>query len=75
MDGVKNVDFGLTKSFLMPWEGNHKFTVRADFFNAFNHVQYGFPSAVITSTNFGAITGTAVQYAPRTVQVSLRYQY
>jgi hypothetical protein len=73
-DGVKNVDFGLFKNFLLPWEG-HKFTVRADFFNAFNHVQYGIPSAVITSTNFGAITGTAVQYAPRSVQVSLRYVY
>ena len=74
MDGVKNVDFGLMKTFLMPWEG-HKFTVRADFFNAFNHVQYGIPVATLTSTNFGAITTTAFQYAPRSVQVSLRYQY
>jgi hypothetical protein len=74
-DGVKNVDFGLMKSFSMPWAESHRFTVRADFFNAFNHVQYGIPSAVITSTNFGAITGTAVQYLPRSVQVSLRYQY
>lgn len=74
LDGVKNVDFGLMKSFMLPWE-NHKFTVRADFFNAFNHVQYGFPSVAITATNFGAITTTAVQYVPRTVQVSLRYQY
>jgi outer membrane receptor protein involved in Fe transport len=74
-DGVKNVDFGLMKSFTMPWAESHRFTVRADFFNAFNHVQYGIPSAVITSTNFGAITGTAVQYVPRNVQVSLRYQY
>lgn len=74
LDGVKNVDFGLMKSFLLPWEG-HKFTLRADFFNAFNHVQYGFPVATLNSTNFGAITSTAVQYAPRSVQVSLRYQY
>ncbi|HWN11321.1 MAG TPA: TonB-dependent receptor [Pyrinomonadaceae bacterium] len=74
LDGVKNVDFSLMKAFLMPWE-NHKFTVRADFFNAFNHVQYGFPSVNVTATNFGAITGTAVQYLPRSVQISLRYQY
>jgi hypothetical protein len=74
MDGVKQVDFGLMKSFLMPWE-NHRLTVRADFFNAFNHVQYGIPVATLTSTNFGAITGAAVQYAARSVQVSLRYQY
>jgi hypothetical protein len=73
-DGVKNVDLALSKSFKLPWE-SHKLMVRADFFNAFNHVQYGFPSTDITSANFGAITGTATQYAPRTVQVSLRYTY
>jgi outer membrane receptor protein involved in Fe transport len=74
VDGVKNVDFGIMKVFPMPFEG-HKLTLRADLFNALNHVQYGFPSALITNTNFGAITGTAVQYAPRTILVALRYQY
>ena len=74
LDGVKNVDFGITKIFSMPWEG-HRITLRADMFNAFNHVQYGIPSALITNTNFGAITGLATQYAPRSIQVSLRYQY
>ncbi|HET9478944.1 MAG TPA: hypothetical protein VFO72_06350, partial [Pyrinomonadaceae bacterium] len=74
VDGVKNVDLGINKLFRMPWEG-HTLTLRADMFNAFNHVQYGVPSAAITNTNFGAITGTAVQYLPRNIQVSLRYQY
>ena len=74
LDGVKNVDFGITKIFSMPWEG-HKLTVRADLFNAFNHVQYGFPSSLTSNTNFGAITSTATLYAPRSIQVSLRYQY
>lgn len=74
MDGVKNVDFGILKIFRMPWE-NHRLTVRADFFNAFNHVQFGFPSNNITSSNFGAITGLATQYAPRSIQFSLRYTY
>jgi outer membrane receptor protein involved in Fe transport len=74
LDGVKNVDLGIMKIFNMPWEG-HKVTLRADLFNAFNHVQYGFPSALITNTNFGAITGAAALYVPRNIQVSLRYQY
>jgi hypothetical protein len=73
-DGVQNVDLALYKSFNMPWE-NHRFTLRADFFNAFYHVQYGFPATDITAANFGAITGTATQYAPRTVQVSMRYAF
>jgi outer membrane receptor protein involved in Fe transport len=74
LDGVRNIDFGITKIFSMPWEG-HKITLRADLFNAFNHVQYGFPSQLVTNTNFGAITSVATQYAPRNIQVSLRYQY
>jgi hypothetical protein len=74
-DGVKNVDFALAKNFMLPWE-NQRFMVRADFFNAFNHVQYGFPVSLdVTSVNFGRITGTATQYAPRNIQISLRYQY
>lgn len=74
LDGVKTVDFGIAKNFSMPWEG-HKITLRADLFNAFNHVQYGFPSSVVTNTNFGAITSVANLYVPRSIQVSLRYQY
>lgn len=74
-DGVKTVDFGIVKNFLLPWE-NHRFMLRADFFNAFNHVQYAFPVSLdVTNVNFGRITGTATQYAPRNIQVSLRYQY
>src|SRR6185503_20243830 len=74
-DGIKNVDFGITKSFPMPWEG-HRVMLRADFFNAFNHVQYGFPVSLdIANVNFMRITGTATQYAPRSIQVALRYQF
>ncbi|HEX5874106.1 MAG TPA: TonB-dependent receptor [Pyrinomonadaceae bacterium] len=74
LDGTKTVDFGVAKIFRMPWEG-HRITLRADMFNAFNHVQYGFPSALISNTNFGAITGVATSYLPRNILVSLRYQY
>jgi len=74
LDGTRTIDFGIAKIFSMPWEG-HKITLRADMFNALNHVQYGFPSASIANTNFGAITGAATLYSPRSVQVSLRYQY
>ncbi len=74
LDGARTVDFGISKIFSMPWEG-HRVTLRADMFNAFNHVQYGIPSASLANTNFGAITGAATLYVPRNVQVSLRYQY
>ncbi|HZI59792.1 MAG TPA: TonB-dependent receptor [Pyrinomonadaceae bacterium] len=74
IDGTKTLDFGLMKTFSMPWEG-HKLVVRADMFNSLNHVQYGIPSASIANTNFGAITSAATLYQPRNIQVSLRYQY
>ena len=73
-DGIENVDFGIYKNFPMPWEG-HRFTLRADLFNAFNHVQYGFPTTDITNVNFGRILGLGTLYSPRTIQFSLRYQY
>ena len=73
-DGVQNIDFGAYKHFPMPWEG-HRVTLRVDLFNAFNHVQYGFPTTDITNANFGRILGTNTLYSPRTIQFSLRYQY
>ncbi len=74
-DGVKNVDLALSKVFQMPWAESHRLLVRADFFNAFNHVQFGLPNTDIASTAFGTITGTATQYTPRNVQISLKYQF
>lgn len=74
VDGTKNVDFGFTKRFLLPWE-RHSFVIRADMFNAFNHVQWGFPNATYTSSLLGAITSTATSYAPRTIQVSMKYSF
>jgi hypothetical protein len=74
LDGTKTLDLGIAKIFRMPWEG-HQITLRADMFNSLNHVQYGFPSALITNTNFGAITGVATSYLPRNILVSLRYQF
>lgn len=72
LDGANNVDIGIYKLFKMPFE-NHRLVFRADLFNAFNHVQYGFPSNDTASTTFGRISTTATQYGPRNVQFSLRY--
>lgn len=74
VDGAESFDFGFTKVFPLWFEG-HRLTVRADLFNAFNHVQYGFPNPDFTSATFGSITGTATSYNPRRIQVSLRYNF
>ena len=49
--------------------------IRADMFNAFNHVWYGVPVADISNTNFGRITGTHPQYTPRVIQIAMRYTF
>jgi hypothetical protein len=74
VDGVKTVDFGFTKRFLLPWE-RHNLTLRADMFNAFNKVQWGFPNATYTSTALGTLTALATQYAPRSIQLSVKYSF
>jgi outer membrane receptor protein involved in Fe transport len=74
LDGVNNFDVGIYKFFRMPFEG-HRLVFRADLFNAFNHVQYGFPSNDVASSTFGRIAGTSTQYGPRNVQFSLRYTF
>ncbi len=74
-DALNNVDLSLYKTFLLPFGENlnHRLSVRADFFNAFNKVQYGFPNPDLASVNFGRITGASNTYSPRNIQISLRY--
>jgi hypothetical protein len=43
--------------------------IRAEFFNAFNHAQFGSPSGSFTSSNFGRVTSAR---APRIGQLSLK---
>lgn len=74
-DGVKSVDLAFAKSFAMPWFETHKLYLRADLFNAFNMKQWGFPNADLSSAAFGQINGLATQYAPRSIQLSLRYSF
>lgn len=81
LDGTETVDFGFYKNFRLPFEGQ-RLTFRAELYNAFNHVQYGFPNTDIASGNFGLITTPATLYtdtnssvAPRRVQFALRYQF
>ncbi len=73
-DGVKNFDLGIYKNFDLPFEGQ-KITLRMELYNAFNHVQFGFPVTDFTSSTFARITGTATQYNPRIIQFALRYTF
>lgn len=76
-DGVNNVDLSFFKTFRMPFgeKLNHRIVFRADLFNAFNKVQFGFPNPDLASVNFGVISSEAAGYTPRNVQFSLRYVF
>ena len=52
--GFANVDISLGKTFLLHWEGI-KLDVRADAYNAFNHINFGNPDANVGYTSSGAL--------------------
>ncbi|HEY7387929.1 MAG TPA: carboxypeptidase regulatory-like domain-containing protein [Bryobacteraceae bacterium] len=52
----------------------HQVELRFEFFNAFNHAQFGNPAAALdTPSTFGQITATTVN--PRIVQLALKYNF
>jgi outer membrane receptor protein involved in Fe transport len=69
--GQKSVDLALTKTTRLLENYNLEF--RADFFNAFNWVNFAGPDANITDATFGVITGTTVE--PRVIQVSAKFKF
>jgi hypothetical protein len=73
-----NTDFSVIKRFALPWEGMG-LDFRAEFFNLWNHAQFGLPNtgatgyADIQTSNFGAITSTVNN--PRLIQFGLKFTF
>ena len=73
-----NTDFSAIKQFMLPWEGVG-LSFRAEFFNLFNHAQFGLPDtgatgyADINTSNFGSITSTVNN--PRVIQFGLKLNF
>ena len=53
--------------------GKHYMVIRGEFFNVFNHPNFGPPQANIQSTTFGTITSTVND--PRVVQLVVKYVF
>jgi hypothetical protein len=68
-----NVDLAFAKSFMIT-EGL-KAQVRAETFNAFNHVNLGQPNASVDSSTAGRITGLAAGTTMRRWQFALRLEF
>jgi hypothetical protein len=68
--GFKNVDFALSRNFRLTEKVGVQF--RGEFFNAFNHPNFGFPNTTADTTSFGTVT-TALD--PRQVQIAARVTF
>ena len=67
-----NSDFSLIKQFALPRK-DMGLNFRAEFFNLFNHPQYGMPINDINESGFGAVNSTVNN--PRLVQLALKLTF
>ena len=67
-----NSDFSLIKDFALPRK-NTGLQFRAEFFNLFNHPQYGAPVGDINAVGFGAVNSTVNN--PRLIQLALKLTF
>jgi hypothetical protein len=69
-----NTDFSVIKHFVLPYRDGMRLDFRAEFFNVFNHAQFGQPGADIsTGATFGVINTTVNN--PRVIQFALKLNF
>jgi hypothetical protein len=66
-----NTDFSVIKQFVLPKEMGLNF--RAEFFNLFNHAQFGSPINDVSALGFGSVNSTVNN--PRLVQFALKLTF
>ena len=71
--GIANWDFSAFKSFPIAPEGRATLQFRAELFNIFNRVQFGYPGQSLGSSSFGVISSQV--NTPRLVQFALRLSF
>jgi hypothetical protein len=67
-----NTDFSLVKQFALAREGTG-LDFRAEFFNLFNHTQYGMPINDVNAPGFGVVNSTVNN--PRLIQLALKLKF
>jgi hypothetical protein len=67
-----NTDFSVIKQFALPWE-KMGLNFRAEFFNLFNHAQFGSPVNDVSALGFGSVNSTVNN--PRLVQLALKLSF
>jgi len=75
-NGFRGPNFSTTDLSLIkhiPITERYKFSIRADFFNIFNRVNFAIPVTTITALNFGRSTSTVG--TPRVIQFAARFEF
>jgi hypothetical protein len=72
-DGVAAFDFALFKKTYFGPDGRFNIEFRTEFFNMFNHPQYGPPNTSLGSSTFGQVTSTV--NSPRLIQFGLKFAF
>ena len=67
-----NTDFSVIKQFALPREGMG-LNFRAEFFNLFNHAQFGMPVNDVSAQGFGSVNSTVNN--PRLIQLALKLSF
>jgi hypothetical protein len=67
-----NSDFSVVKDFALPWRETG-LNFRGEFFNLFNHPEFGLPINDINQPGFGAVNSTVNN--PRLVQLALKLTF
>jgi hypothetical protein len=67
-----NTDFSVIKQFALPREGMG-LNFRAEFFNLFNHAQFGMPVNDVSAAGFGSVNSTVNN--PRLIQLALKLSF
>jgi hypothetical protein len=68
--GTRQEDLSLLRR--IRWRESKAMTLRADFYNAFNHRNLNGPVADLSNPNFGRITG---QGNPRSIEFGVRMDF
>jgi len=68
-----NTDFSLIKHFRLPYREGMQIDFRGEFFNLFNHPQFGLPNADIATGQFGIVNSTVNN--PRVIQLGLKLMF
>ena len=72
--GSANTNFGAFKNFALPFRERMKVQFRSEYFNLFNQIELGNPTATLNSgKNFGRITSTAT--GNRVIQFALKLAF